>query len=88
MRIQTPCYLQQRVRVQLVVVIEQHDELSAGNGERLIRRRRNAATLVGEHHTNPGIRGCRLEKILTNSGIGRPIVRDAQLPIQIVLSDH
>ena len=76
---------EQRVRVELVVVIEEGDELTVGRGERLIGRGADSLVRLTEEDVDRPVAGeaaqvfeCRL--------VRRAVVGEAELPVRIGLT--
>ena len=87
-RIQTPRDLEQCGRMQLVVVVQEHDEVPRAIGDRSVRCGGDTALLFGKRQPYPRFAGCRIEQVLPHSGVRRFVVGDAELPVWIVLRRH
>ena len=85
--VQVPDDLEQRVRRQLVVVIEHDDELAGGGRQRGIRRGRDVAVLWKTRDRDPRI-GRQLAEQRPRAFRLRGIVGQAELPVRVDLSAH
>ncbi len=83
--VQQPDAFEERVRVELVVVVEEGDELALGRLERAVARGRDAAVGVAEADLDPGL-ACERAQVLERALVRRAVVGEAELPVGIGLA--
>ena len=79
--------LRQGVRRQYVIMVQQHDEVAAGQLDRAVRRGRDVSVLGPEHQLDPRIPGKCLQ-VGRHRGVGTRIIGDAEFPVWIDLGEH
>ena len=77
--------LEQRVAMELVVVVEHRDELAARLAQRGVRRLGDAAVRGPPHDADPRVPALDLLELEVEARRGRAVVRDHELPLAIRL---
>ena len=85
--VQQPDALEQRVGVELVVVVEERDELARGRLERPVRRGGDALVRLAEGDLDPRVAGERT-KVLEGRAARRSVVGEAELPVGYTCAAH